>query len=60
MAVLITNVMTSRIRDLNTLMNAEQQQQQQQQHDAATTADSPLLDSSLTLPSDPPVTQDKD
>lgn len=51
--------MTSRIRDLNTLMNAEQQQQQQQ-HDAATTADSPLLDSSLTLPSDPPIAQDKD
>lgn len=40
-------------------MNAEQQQQQQQ-HDAATTADSPLLDSSLTLPSDPPIAQDKD
>lgn len=58
MAVLITNVMTSRIRDLNTLMNAEQQQQQQ--HDAATTADSPLLDSSFTLSSDPPITQDKD
>ncbi|XP_020228627.1 uncharacterized protein LOC109809665 [Cajanus cajan] len=50
-AILVTNVMRSRIRDLETLVNAEQQQQQQ--HDAAAT-DSLLVDT-VRLPSDEPV-----
>ncbi|KAL2337124.1 hypothetical protein Fmac_011570 [Flemingia macrophylla] len=49
-AILVTNVMRSRIRDLETLMNAEQQQQQQD----VSTADSLLVDTP-TLPSDDPV-----
>ncbi|ESW20991.1 hypothetical protein PHAVU_005G031800 [Phaseolus vulgaris] len=39
-AILVTNVMRTRIRDMDALMNAEQQHQQ---HDAATT-DSSLVD----------------
>ncbi|TKY49665.1 molybdopterin biosynthesis protein CNX [Spatholobus suberectus] len=51
-AILVTNVMRTRIRDLETLMNAEQQQ------DAAT-SDSSLVDT-LSLPSDPVVPNNKD
>ncbi|RDX77016.1 hypothetical protein CR513_42923, partial [Mucuna pruriens] len=47
-AILVTNVMRTRIRDLETVMNAEQQQ-----HNAAVT-DSPLV-GTLSLPSDDPV-----
>ncbi|XP_061375196.1 uncharacterized protein LOC133317352 [Gastrolobium bilobum] len=53
-AILVANVMRTRIRDLQAVMNAEQQQQQQ--HDAANT-DSPLVD---TLTSDPTISEDKD
>ncbi|KAG4974497.1 hypothetical protein AAZX31_11G178100 [Glycine max] len=42
-AILVTNVMRTRIREMETLMNAEQQQQQQQ-HDVATTDSSFISD----------------
>ncbi|KAK7323371.1 hypothetical protein VNO77_26843 [Canavalia gladiata] len=54
-AILVANVMRTRLREVETLMNAEQQQQQ---HDAATT-DSTLVDA-FTLPPDPNIRDSND
>ncbi|KAK7243436.1 hypothetical protein RIF29_38232 [Crotalaria pallida] len=56
-AILVGNMMRTRIRDMETLMNAEQQQQ----HNAATSDSLPqVVVDTLPTPSDTLIPEDKD